>query len=361
MRILYLIGNGFDINVGLKTSYQEFLKFYLEQPIPKELDYGRASYIKNLKQRIQENIQLWSDFEIQFGKHMSNLGGMGSATYSIEEEFDIINDDIRVKLSSYVAEEDKRISFSGNAPQNFLTDIVIPEQHLRDFEKKDIDYKKNNSNTSNVVDIISFNYTRTIEKLLSNNSIVKSNGFDIHEPAHVHGFYDNRMILGVNDISQIDNEKMRKNRYAINSLVKSNCNRTYGVSHTNQCENLIEKAQLICCYGLSFGDTDKIWWKKICQELQNRQDLIVIIFWHVDQMKDYSNDGPKLEKERQQVITKFLKQGGLGESVFDSLSNRIYVSINAPIFKIHIDENESYGMVAKMLNEQFESSYKPIG
>ena len=361
MRILYLIGNGFDINVGLKTSFPEFLNFYLKQPVTKELDDVGVRYINRLKQSIQKDIQLWSDFELQFGKHMSKLGRIGSLLHPLQEEFDIIYDDIHEKMSRYVAEEDKRISFSADVPQKFLTDIITPEQHLRDFEKNEIDYKKNNSNTSNVVDIISFNYTRTIEKLLSNNNSVKSNGYVINKPVHVHGYYDSRMILGVNDISQIDNVELRKMRYATDALVKQNCNHTYGISHTNQCERLIEKAQLICCYGLSFGDTDKIWWKKVCQELQNRQDLIVIIFWHTDKKVDYSNSGHKLQNEMRQVITRLLKHSGWGESIPDSIYNRIYVSINAPIFEIHIVEKAMRDKLAHTLNEQFESNYKSIG
>ncbi len=359
MRILYLIGNGFDINVGLRTSFPEFLNFYLRQPIPKELDDVGTRYINRLKQSIQKDTQLWSDFELQFGKHMSKLGSMGSAIHPLQEEFDIINDDIREKLSRYVAEEDKRISFSGSTPQKFLTDIVIPEQHLLDFEKNEIDYKKNNSSTANVIDIVTFNYTRTIEKILSNNTSVKSNEFKVNEPVHIHGYYDNRMILGVNDISQIDNEELRKNIYITDALVKPNNNRTYGISHTSQCERLVEKAQLICCYGLSFGDTDKIWWKKICQELQNHQDLFVIIFWHMDKKEDYSNNGHKLQNEKRQIKSRFLEQGGLGKTVPDSISNRIYVSINAPIFEIHIDEKVTRDR--HTLNEQFDPSYKHIG
>lgn len=30
MKITFLIGNGFDINLGLKTKYSEFLDYYLD-------------------------------------------------------------------------------------------------------------------------------------------------------------------------------------------------------------------------------------------------------------------------------------------------------------------------------------------
>ena len=36
-RILYVIGNGFDLGLGLKTSYLDFLKTYLKKNIVKKL------------------------------------------------------------------------------------------------------------------------------------------------------------------------------------------------------------------------------------------------------------------------------------------------------------------------------------
>ena len=29
MKVVYLIGNGFDLNLGLKTSYSDFYTYYL--------------------------------------------------------------------------------------------------------------------------------------------------------------------------------------------------------------------------------------------------------------------------------------------------------------------------------------------
>lgn len=31
MKLVYLIGNGFDINLGLKTKFRQFYNYYLEQ------------------------------------------------------------------------------------------------------------------------------------------------------------------------------------------------------------------------------------------------------------------------------------------------------------------------------------------
>lgn len=339
MRVLYLIGNGFDLHVGLKTSYPEFLEYYLAQPINSELDDVAKRYIKRLKEDIKDNIELWSDLELRYGKHMSKLGGFGQGLHNLQEELDIINDDIRDNLSQYIAGQDELGYFADNAKKTFLSDLIAPEKNLRDFEIETIKHNKTElwQRTANVIDIITFNYTKTIEHLLG-KSTVQENPFEIHSPIHVHGYYNNRMIMGVNDISQIDNEQLRKLTYAKDALVKPNNNHSYGVGHTNMCDSLIHGAQLICCYGLSFGDTDKLWWQKICGELKKRPELIVVMFTHENKAINFANSGHKKENMMRQKKDFFLSQGGVDVSERLGLIDRIFVSINDPIFNIRVDD-----------------------
>lgn len=339
MKLLYLIGNGFDINVGLHTSYLEFLQYYLQQAPNTGLDKVGIRYVNRLKEDIKENIILWSDLERQYGKHMSKLGHMGSDVYSIGEEFDIINDDIRDHLSKYIGIEDGRIVFSEESKKAFLADILKPESFFRDFERNEVIKRKSNKwhTTANTIDFITFNYTRTLEKLLVKMP-QQSSGFNINGPTHVHGYHDNRMVMGVNDVSQIDNEEVRKLTYTTDALVKPNNNHIYGVTHTDRCESLIQNAQLICIYGLSFGDTDKMWWQKICTELNNRPELMVLIFWYKKDFPNYANSGHKLQYEMNMVKDMFLAQGSVFDSERQKFMNRVYVKINGSIFNIKIEE-----------------------
>lgn len=339
MRILYLIGNGFDLHVGLKTAYPDFLKYYLTQPLPNDTDEVGQRYIKRLKADIKDNIHLWSDLELQYGKHMSKLGSMGSAVHTLQEELDIINDDLREKLSAYIEKEDKQSYFTEDARKVFLEDAVKPYKHLRDFEQTDINNRRKNNwqGTVDSVDFITFNYTRTLEHLLGKTPITVG-GFEIHEPEHVHGYYDQRMILGVNDASQIENNELKRLAYAIDTLVKADNNHSYGIAHTNHCDSLIRNAQLICCYGLSFGDTDKMWWKKICGELRRRGDLYIVLFAYEPNMPNYANNGHKRELKMRQIREDFLTKGSISDHDKRILSERIFVSFNDPCFNIQIDD-----------------------
>ena len=338
MKILYLIGNGFDLHVGLDTSYQSFLKYYLAQPVPDALDDIGKRYIARLKADIQDNIQLWSDFELQYGKHMRMLGTMDKAVHTLEEELDIINDDVREKMSAFISNENSKVGFSDEARTKFLADVIKPEMHIRDFERNTIGSMRANSwnGTANVVDFITFNYTNTLEALVRSN-IATSGSFEIHEPVHVHGYYDRRMIMGVNDLKQIENEELRKLTYAADALVKPNNNHAYGVTHTNRCETLINDAQLICCYGLSYGDTDKLWWQRICNTLLQHNGVYVILFEYVKDLPSYANHGHKLQHLMRQHADHFLIQGGIDEFKRQQLANRVYVSINDSLFDIRIE------------------------
>ena len=40
MNITYIIGNGFDINIGLKTSYESFINYYLTRENDKNYREG---------------------------------------------------------------------------------------------------------------------------------------------------------------------------------------------------------------------------------------------------------------------------------------------------------------------------------
>lgn len=61
MKITFFIGNGYDINIGLKTGYPDFLQWYVEQP-------SEDNLIADFKQIIANGIEYWSDLEITLGK-----------------------------------------------------------------------------------------------------------------------------------------------------------------------------------------------------------------------------------------------------------------------------------------------------
>lgn len=54
MNILFIIGNGFDLNLNMKTAYSDFYSHYIKQESP-------SPVVKIMKEDISQSFQNWSD------------------------------------------------------------------------------------------------------------------------------------------------------------------------------------------------------------------------------------------------------------------------------------------------------------
>lgn len=92
MNLLFVIGNGFDLQLGLPTSYSDFYKYYISRP-------SQSEVISRLKGEISQNQQNWSDLELALGKI--------SANYSDVDTFCEVYDDIQTELQRYLLKLDE--------------------------------------------------------------------------------------------------------------------------------------------------------------------------------------------------------------------------------------------------------------
>ena len=89
MNILYLIGNGFDLNLNLKTSYKDFYNFILEKNNEKDL-----AIVAKFKNEIKNKPTNWSDLELELGKFTAEIDSI--------EDANNLHDYLIDKLSSYL-------------------------------------------------------------------------------------------------------------------------------------------------------------------------------------------------------------------------------------------------------------------
>ena len=99
--------------------------------------------------------------------------------------------------------------------------------------------------------LITFNYTNTLDKIIEcvsknctpfhthiHNSNTKTD--IISAPLHIHGTLDDReMILGINDVSQINNDALRNNVDLADYIVKTNVNRELGQGKIDKAKEFI--------------------------------------------------------------------------------------------------------------------------
>jgi len=340
MNIAYLIGNGFDINLGLRTQYCDFYNYYIQsEPNDKSnltidrLKDELKSFLENdSKLCCQQEYVKWADLEIALGEYTKHFESI--------DDFQTIYYDLYDKLADYIKEEDAKIADLKNfTPLN--KDFISPEKHLPQLDSNIItDYNKSWGNYAQWnIDIITFNYTSTIEKILEYKNKQLSLGNNrfghpvyVNSIMHIHGAVDNHMLLGVNDISQISNESLKKNNTLQNILIKPQTNRVIKDLVDSKCKSIIQGSNLLCLFGLSLGDTDNIWWQLIGKQFK-RADFRIIYF----------AKGSEISKRRFHLIGDkeselkdyLLSKSGLSKEEKINALDKIFIGYNTKIFNLN--------------------------
>lgn len=213
MNIVYILGNGFDKAQDMATSYPEFYK-YLEFE-------KRSALIEMLKNEIKSDKEQWSDMEEAFGKFSSKI--------DTEDDFTKLYFDLNDLLQIYLKSEDDAFVPIEELKIKFREDFLITGKYLEEADRKRFNTFANSVNY-NVKDfnVITFNYTNTLEKLLSiddkNSRVEKSFGSNrvLHNLIHVHGKLEEAIIIGVDNEMQITNNILKNNENVKDLFVKIN-------------------------------------------------------------------------------------------------------------------------------------------
>lgn len=328
MNILYLIGNGFDVNLGMKTSYADFYKYYIGKSSP-------SANIDALKTNIAQykDTNKWSDLEKGLGLYTEQV----KTASDLREVYFDINDELKYYLKdqvSTIALADLKLA------EKLKSDLANPGKYFAQRYQKEIEnFISPTSYAHDAINIITFNYTDTIEKILEvgnrNISLELSkknpNGYKriLHTINHIHGTLgDSELIMGVNDISQISKEEFRNDERVLDMLVKPTTTLNRGDLMDDNCISIINNANLICIFGLSLGETDNKWWSAIAQHMKDTSTRIIYYGYTKEKML-HSQDRWEKEREYKNILTeKFMTQ----KTDPDNLSNRIYVLFNSNMF-----------------------------
>lgn len=234
---LLIIGNGFDIELGLKTKYSDFI----QSPIYK-------SY--------EDELQKMFSFKTKYD-------------FEYEEEFNIFSHFKKVyKIQNWIDLEMEIGKLATRAPEmmdsetgEFVKELIkSTEPMMRSFEalrmclneyisELDIPAKKHNyasellkilaTEPRNNVQIVTFNYT----------SIDTASGLEIKVPVHhihgkISGGKESSLILGVQDDIEIDK--------SYSYIIKSHS----PYYHSSRIIDLLEEADEVIFFGHSLGETD---------------------------------------------------------------------------------------------------------
>lgn len=329
MKVVYLIGNGFDLNLGLKTSYSDFYTYYLNI----ESNNIQIAQLKEHLKHDKDNegrYQYWSDLEIAMGEYTKE--------FSRREDMEKVYNDLNDNLRDYIMKvEQDNIQSDIDKKDKLKIDLAHPERYLREIFKEEFrSFVKKWETSTYETFIISFNYTNTIEAILNMNGsghieigqTIYNRSNLLYPVIHIHGL-SNTPIIGLNDVSQIRNESFKKDEDAQEFLLKPKINKAIGHLIDRKSLEYISQASLIYLFGVSLGETDKLWWEAVGERL--KRDCRIIYFVYNPNEHPRPNELTRIRRKYKEILLSKTKLTSEEKQVaFD----RIFIVHNSDMFNL---------------------------
>lgn len=239
---LLIVGNGFDLSMGFKTFYGDFMQSQFFQK-------NNSTLCSYLKKKYRENMG-WIDIENELANYSKLLSG-----FELNSEHDKLKwgvdtfrkeyEELKSSLKSYLQEETRREFVLKN--NNPAVSVII---HLPDDSK-----------------IISFNYTSIIERMTWERFCVSKSNL-----LHIHGSlagYDD-IVFGVEDSAKLSREHVFLYKAHSQSL------------KAREFSLWLNSAERIIFYGYSLGDTDRQYFEKFFQKLcsENSSNVNLVFYYY---------------------------------------------------------------------------------
>lgn len=214
MKIL-IIGNGFDLNLGLKTSYKDFIQSYYFKTLV-ENENSMAEYFNE-----KSELNNWVDIEKEITKYSIKVK---------DEDLNIKKDFVEIKsaLTNYLEEAQKK-----------------------EINKDSKAFKILKEEINNIDIIFNFNYTDSIIKIAK---ILNIQNIE-NKHCYIHGsIKEQNIIFGVEDSARIHDEHI---------FLKKASNKNYGKYSIKKKFN---KENEIIIFGHSLGITDSSYFRNYISE-----------------------------------------------------------------------------------------------
>lgn len=270
MNIVHLIGNGFDLNLGLKTGFGDFYKYYFEARKDDDRGYIQ-SFIKAIHAKKYEN---WADLELALGQHLVSF------KESEADRYIDLWDDICAALAEYICQQEKQsndVYLSQTTMSEGANYLSSPDSYIKEKPAMQFRALRTRLNVGHPrIDVLNFNYTKSFESIYGTGNGLLLNGSRLNSVIHVHGTTDEDMILGVNDSSQLVHDRLKSHNGIMNRLIKPTANENTQTMRAETCTGYIKEANIICIFGMSLGASDRVWWNAIAERLKNPDARLII-------------------------------------------------------------------------------------
>lgn len=332
-RITFLIGNGFDLNVGLKTRYKDFYEYY-----------SRENPNDFIARSINNNYEYWSDLEIGLGKYTSKIKA------GDEEQFWKSEEQLERALADYLRIQTRKVLIDHEGKKKEIAFAMRKSfcgfyNELPNQQKESVRGQIYGIDENIEYSFVSFNYTKIFDLCLKIMKSVYPKNIGTHAVAnkgtyrhfagdilHIHGTTDKEMVLGVNDVEQISNKEFACKKFNRQCLIKAETNKWFEQNKTQEMRNIIDASLIVCVFGMSIGASDKMWWAYLCEWLLGDGNRRLII---------YVKDGNcvakhSLFKKQNEILTRLRKNTPLNEIKWDKIEKQVYVKCNSGMFDFKV-------------------------
>lgn len=339
VNITFLIGNGFDIGLGLKTRYENFYDVY---STPNEEDSEHLQVFKSALRKYQSEkdqkkgkIVDWADFEKTFGAYSKNF--KDGEQYKYIELFENFVEE----FNAYLQQEENKVDYSNKKLiADTMKEGVTKYFYIRKEDTEIIQNRYNSLRGERIYNFVSFNYTKTIDSCadILKESLKNDGNRKVGGVFHIHGYVEENMIMGIDNPSQISNPVFVNDLDIIREIVKPEQNKEAKTNYEKGVVSTINASHIICIYGMSIGETDRKWWTAISKWLVSDPNRLLVVLGHDDKYdKRFAHSQRKVVTS---LVDKFLDNTDLDDNQKEKIRDRVLVGMNYDIFSMKLRKNE---------------------
>lgn len=316
--VLFIIGNGFDLSLGMNTSFAYMKKKFIEKNL-NDSKSEKSQFFQSFK----DDHQLWSDFEMGIAKYANKL----KTKEDMEKFSDFIEEFVSFLTEELIKENQK-----------------FPVQNFYDKQRmivNSVNDLLSNYKGKEFINFMTFNYTDKVNHFAS--TLVGTNYFTVSSNViHVHNDLDKGIIVGIDNIQQIDSINVFDDNYkdrlkllfTKSAVAKNDIKMSYQAAL-----DLVRACTRFVIIGCSLGPSDQTWINEISKRFRELKDRDSLIFYnHVEEKSSISTVRKNISVEleiKNQLLTKF------GLELNDENREKIRVINQDNIFDSSKIKNES--------------------
>ena len=296
--ITLIIGNGFDISLGLNTRYSDFIEYinpqhFLDNKITAEYIALNDEANPETKEQAKAHVALrnnelfkdlcskkhekWIDIEYELEnnaiKHIEEHNKVNEyylfPTYKTILNYPIVDkqnyNQIKYKLKKYLKHIDANFQLKRiDKPASNLVYSIFDKRRRKERNSSTYFDLTTNDLKDGVINILNFNYTNTFNKIvrhMQESHILFEHEFPHYKHIHVHGSVDKEIVFGIDDKVHVNEDYV----YLLKSCDKSTQNLNFN--------NILNHSKIIIFFGYSLGVSDASYFEDFFNSLCEHNDI----------------------------------------------------------------------------------------